>query len=100
MDPRAGHIPGAKNHFFKDNLNGDGFFRTPVELKQAFQASLGTLPSSESVHYCGSGVSACHNILAQLHAGLGEPRLYCGSWSEWCADPERPIAMGDEMFND
>ncbi len=100
LDPRAGHIPGAKNHFFRDNLDGDGFFRAPAELKQAFQGSLGTLPGYESVHYCGSGVSACHNVLAQMHAGLDEPRLYCGSWSEWCADPDRPAAVGDEIFND
>lgn len=100
LDPRPGHIPGAKNHFFKDNLDGAGFFHAPAALKQAFTRTLGTLPNSESVHYCGSGVSACHNILAQMHAGLDEPRLYCGSWSEWCADPDRPAAVGDELFND
>ena len=100
LDPRAGHIPGAKNHFFKDNLDSDGIFRAALELKQAFRGSLGTLPGYESVHYCGSGVSACHNILAQMNAGLDEPRLFCGSWSEWCGDPERPAAMGDEIFND
>jgi thiosulfate/3-mercaptopyruvate sulfurtransferase len=100
LDPRPGHILGAKNHFFRNNLDSDGFFRTPFGLKQAFARTLGTLPGSESVHYCGSGVSACHNILAQMHAGLDEPRLYCGSWSEWCADPERPAATGDEVFND
>ena len=98
LDPRPGHIPGARNHFFKDNLDCKGFFLRPGALKQAFGASLGTLPDTETVHYCGSGVSACHNILAQVHAGLGEPRLYCGSWSEWCADPERPGATGVEKL--
>ncbi len=95
LDPRAGHIPGARNHFFKDNLDGEGFFLTPPALKQVFTTTLGKLPDSTAVHYCGSGVSACHNILAQTHAGLDEPRLYCGSWSEWCADPKRPIAVGE-----
>jgi thiosulfate/3-mercaptopyruvate sulfurtransferase len=93
IDVRGGHIPGASNHFFKCNLDAEGLFLDPGALKQAFGTSLGTLPDSETVHYCGSGVSACHNILAQVHAGLAEPRLYCGSWSEWCADPGRPAAM-------
>ena len=92
LDQHAGHIPGAKNHFFQQNLTERGFFREPADLKQAFMASLGKLPGDESVHYCGSGVSACHNVLAQMYAGLEEPRLYCGSWSEWCADSGRPRA--------
>ncbi|MFT4580511.1 MAG: thiosulfate/3-mercaptopyruvate sulfurtransferase [Gammaproteobacteria bacterium] len=95
LDPRAGHIPGAKNHFFLGNLEEQGKFRQPIELQRAFTTSLGKLPDSETVHYCGSGVSACHNILAQVHAGLDEPRLYCGSWSEWCADSSRPFAEGE-----
>jgi thiosulfate/3-mercaptopyruvate sulfurtransferase len=95
LDPRAGHIPGAKNHFFLENLAEQGKFRQPIELRHAFTASLGKLPHSETVHYCGSGVSACHNILAQVHAGLDEPRLYCGSWSEWCTDSSRSIAEGE-----
>ncbi|MFT4564807.1 MAG: thiosulfate/3-mercaptopyruvate sulfurtransferase [Gammaproteobacteria bacterium] len=95
LDPRAGHIPGAKNHFFLGNLAEQGNFRQPVELQQAFTTSLGKLPCGETVHYCGSGVSACHNILAQVHAGLDEPRLYCGSWSEWCADSSRSFAEGE-----
>jgi len=94
LDPRAGHIPQARNHCFMNNLDGNGHFRKPQALRQAFEATLGTLPTSASVHYCGSGVSACHNVLAQVHAGLEEPRLYCGSWSEWCADPDRPAAVG------
>ena len=96
LDQRAGHIPGAHNHFFQQNLTQRGKFREPGDLKQAFTISLGKLAGDESVHYCGSGVSACHNILAQVHAGLDEPRLYCGSRSDWCADSGRPIAQGLE----
>ena len=96
IDPRAGHIPGAHNHFWQLNLAEDGRFRSSVELRKAFAASLGTLPDGATVHYCGSGVSACHNVLAQVLAGLPEPRLYCGSWSEWCREPTRPVALGTE----
>ena len=96
IDPRAGHIPGARNHPWPTNLRADGSFKSPAELQEAFRASLGTLPDGATVHYCGSGVSACHNVLAQVHAGLAEPRLYCGSWSEWCSDPARPAAHGDQ----
>jgi len=99
IDPRPGHIPGARNHFFRDNLDDEGLFLGPEALNEVFARTLGTLPDSETVHYCGSGVSACHNVLAQVHAGLGEPRLYCGSWSEWCADPERPAVTGEEQYN-
>ncbi|MGD9602447.1 MAG: sulfurtransferase [Gammaproteobacteria bacterium] len=95
IDPRAGHIPGARNHFWQRNLGSDGRFLAPAALRQALAESLGTLPDATTVHYCGSGVSACHNVLAQVHAGLAEPRLYCGSWSEWCRDPARPAASGD-----
>lgn len=94
IDPRAGHIPGARNHFWRENLGPDGRFLAPDVLHAAMQASLGTLPGVDTVHYCGSGVSACHNVLAQVHAGYPEPRLYCGSWSEWCRDPARPAATG------
>jgi thiosulfate/3-mercaptopyruvate sulfurtransferase len=94
LDPRAGHIPGARNHFWRLNLDADGRFRSPTALREAFAASLGKLPDAATVHYCGSGVTACHNVLAQVHAGLPEPRVYCGSWSEWCRDPTRPIASG------
>jgi thiosulfate/3-mercaptopyruvate sulfurtransferase len=94
IDPRAGHIPAAANHFYQDNLDADGCFLAAAGLKRAFQTNLGTLPNEHTTHYCGSGVSACHNVLAQVHAGLPEPRLYCGSWSEWCRDPDRPIATG------
>ncbi len=94
IDPRAGHIPGARNHCWKENLDERGRFKTRLALREAFQSSLGTLPDAATVHYCGSGVSACHNVLAQVHAGLPEPKLYCGSWSEWCRDPGRPAVTG------
>jgi len=95
IDPRAGHIPGARNHPFRRNLEATGKFLTPAALREVFAQTLGTLPTASTVHYCGSGVSACHNVLAQMHAGLPEPRLYAGSWSEWCRDPNRPAAVGD-----
>jgi len=94
IDPVAGHIPGARNHFWRNNLTADGCFLSRDALREAFKGSLGTLPDADTVHYCGSGVSACHNVLAQVHAGLAEPRIYCGSWSEWCRDPARPVATG------
>lgn len=95
VDKRAGHIPGARNHPFPRNLATDGRFLAPERLRDAFADSLGTLPDSRTVHYCGSGVSACHNVLAQVYAGLPEPRLYCGSWSEWSRDPQRAAATGE-----
>ena len=91
IDPVAGHIPGARNHFWQSNLDEVGKFLSPTELRDQFSSTLGMLPDSETVHYCGSGVSACHNILAQVVAGLPEPRLYCGSWSEWCQKPGTPV---------
>ncbi len=93
LDPVAGHIPGAINRFFKDNLAADGRFRPAAELRAAFQA-LGEGPSAGVVHQCGSGVTACHNLLAMAHAGLDAGALYPGSWSEWCSDPTRPVAKG------
>jgi thiosulfate/3-mercaptopyruvate sulfurtransferase len=92
LDPVAGHIPGALNRFFKDNLGPDGRFRPAAELRAAF-AALGGQPP-QWVHQCGSGVTACHNLLAMEHAGLAGSALYAGSWSEWCADPARPVARG------
>jgi thiosulfate/3-mercaptopyruvate sulfurtransferase len=91
LDPVAGHIPGARNRFYKDNLQSNGRFRTPSELAAAF-APFGE--PTACVHQCGSGVTACHNLLAMEHAGLTGSALYPGSWSEWCADPARPIARG------
>ncbi|KQW52083.1 MULTISPECIES: sulfurtransferase [unclassified Roseateles] len=95
LDKVAGHIPGASNRFFKDNLAADGRFKPAADLRAEFAALLAPYPADQVVHQCGSGVTACHNLLAMAHAGLGEPLgglLYPGSWSEWSADPARPIA--------
>jgi thiosulfate/3-mercaptopyruvate sulfurtransferase len=92
IDPVAGHIPGARNRFNAENLNADGTFKERDALKKEFLEVLGDRPSSEVVHYCGSGVAACHNLLAMEVAGLTGGKLYAGSWSEWSADPKRPIA--------
>ena len=92
IDPVAGHIPGAHNRFNNDNLAEDGAFKSAGELRKDFLALLGARAPSEVVHYCGSGVSACHNLLAMEIAGLPGAKLYAGSWSEWIADPQRPRA--------
>jgi thiosulfate/3-mercaptopyruvate sulfurtransferase len=92
LDPVGGHIPGAINRFFKLNLATDGRFKRPDELKAAFSEVLGDSPASQVVHQCGSGVTACHNLLAMEHAGLSGSRLYPGSWSEWISDRSRPVA--------
>ncbi len=92
IDPVGGHIPGAKNRFFKDNLAADGSFKPAAQLKAEF-APLFASPS-QAVMQCGSGVTACHNLLALEVAGLPGAALYPGSWSEWCADPARPVATG------
>jgi thiosulfate/3-mercaptopyruvate sulfurtransferase len=92
IDPVAGHIPGAINRFFKDNLTADGRFKTPADLRAAFGPLVGTTPADQVVHQCGSGITACHNVLAMEVAGLTGTRLYAGSWSEWIADPSRPVA--------
>jgi thiosulfate/3-mercaptopyruvate sulfurtransferase len=93
LDPVAGHIPGATLRFFKDNLGPDGRFKPAAQLRAEFEA-LGGADASTAVHQCGSGVTACHNLLAMAHAGLGTALLYPGSWSEWCSDPARPVARG------
>ncbi len=92
MDPVGGHIPGAKNRFFKDNLEADGRFKSPGQLKADFGALIDD--PGAAVMQCGSGVTACHNLLALEVAGLRGAALYPGSWSEWCADPARPVATG------
>lgn len=91
LDPVAGHIPGATCRFFKSNLGPDGRFKPREQLRAEFEA-LGA--SADAVHQCGSGVTACHNLLAMAHAGLPPGALYPGSWSEWCSDPARPVAIG------
>ncbi len=92
IDPVAGHIPGALNRFFKDNLDAQGRFKSPEELRAAFQPMIGNTPVEKVIHQCGSGITACHNLLAMEVAGIQGARLYSGSWSEWIADPSRPIA--------
>jgi thiosulfate/3-mercaptopyruvate sulfurtransferase len=94
LDPVGGHIPGAVNRFFKDNLEGNGSFKPAAVLKQEFGQVLGGTPASQAIMQCGSGVTACHNLLALEVAGLPGAALYPGSWSEWCADPARPVARG------
>ena len=94
LDPLAGHIPGALNRFFRDNLAPDGRFKAARELRDEFGALLGERDPATVVHQCGSGVTACHNLLAMELAGLRGSRIYAGSWSEWCADPSRPMKTG------
>ncbi|WP_431823115.1 sulfurtransferase [Burkholderia sp. F1] len=94
IDPVGGHIPGARNRFFKDNLAADGRFKTGHELRETFSALLAGTEPNLAILQCGSGVTACHNALAMEVAGLHGASLYPGSWSEWCADPSRPVATG------
>jgi thiosulfate/3-mercaptopyruvate sulfurtransferase len=94
IDKVAGHIPGARNRFFRDNLAPDGTMRDPAALRAAFADVLEGRTPAETVMYCGSGVTACHNLLAMAHAALDGSALYTGSWSEWSSDPARPIETG------
>ena len=95
LDRAPGHIPGARNRCFKDNLAADGRFKSAAALRCEWQPLLASGDAvHEAVHYCGSGVTACHNLLAAAHAGLGIGPLYPGSWSEWSSDPTRPQAKG------
>jgi thiosulfate/3-mercaptopyruvate sulfurtransferase len=96
MDAKAGHIPGAKSAPYTENLDGHGRFLPRAQLQARFQNLLGGTPAEESMLYCGSGVTAAHNALAMAVAGVGTPRIYSGSWSDWITDPSRPIATGDE----
>ena len=91
LDTVAGHIPGAANYCYQTNLDAEGSFRSPEELRAHLRATLGDQPADRIVCYCGSGVTACHNLLALEHAGLTGARLYAGSWSEWSSDPARPV---------
>jgi thiosulfate/3-mercaptopyruvate sulfurtransferase len=92
MDPVGGHIPGARNRFFQLNLQANGQFKPADQLRDEFTALCAQAPFEAIVHQCGSGVTACHNLLAMAQAGLPATRLYAGSWSEWCSDPSRPVA--------
>jgi thiosulfate/3-mercaptopyruvate sulfurtransferase len=92
LDKVAGHIPGAINRFWKNNLTEKGIFKSKQVLKQEFEQMLACIRPEDAIFYCGSGVTACHNLLAATHAGLNLPKLYAGSWSEWSSFPEKPIA--------
>ena len=92
IDPVAGHIPGARNRFFKDNLEADGRFKPAAVLRAEYLALMAGVAPADVVAQCGSGVSACLDLLAMEVAGLHGARLYAGSWSEWCSDPSRPVA--------
>ena len=91
LDRVPGHIPGALNHFYKRNVTDQGVMLPPERLEQQFVEMLGDRRPDQVVMYCGSGVTACHNLLAMHHAGLPGARLYVGSWSEWSSDPARPV---------
>jgi thiosulfate/3-mercaptopyruvate sulfurtransferase len=92
IDPVGGHIPGAKNRFFKDNLQADGRFKTLAQLKAELGVVVGD--PKNAIMQCGSGVTACHNLLALEVAGMPGAALYAGSWSEWSADAARPVTTG------
>jgi thiosulfate/3-mercaptopyruvate sulfurtransferase len=94
LDPVAGHIPGALNRPFAQNLGADGRFKPPQQLRAEFEQLLGGRDPTSVVHHCGSGVSAVPNVIAMEVAGLGETALYAGSWSEWCSDRSRPVEKG------
>ena len=95
LDPVAGHIPGAVNHPFSGNLTADGRFLPAAELRSRWRESLAGTAPGNVILMCGSGVTACHNLLAMELAGLQGAKLYAGSWSEWIRDPERPVAHGN-----
>ena len=94
LDPVAGHIPGALNRPFADNLGPDGRFKSAEQLRAEFAQLLAGRDPAGVVHHCGSGVSAVPNLLAMRVAGLGDTALFAGSWSEWCSDPSRPVERG------
>ena len=95
IDQAAGHIPRAKNRFWKNNITGTGCFKESDKLLTEFELLFDAALPEDAVFYCGSGVTACHNLLAAVHAGLALPKLYAGSWSEWSSTPGKPIATGN-----
>lgn len=95
LDPVAGHIPTALNRPFEDNLTEEGRFKSKEILRDEFLLLLKDHQDAQFVHQCGSGISGCHNLFAMYYAGLGATILYPGSWSEWCKDPNRPVALGE-----
>lgn len=96
LDPKAGHIPGAVNRCFRDNMDSSGLFKPAAKLRAEWQALIGDRAAATVVQQCGSGVTACHNLVALEQAGLAGSLLYAGSWSEWSAQPDAPIALGAE----
>ena len=94
IDPVAGHVPGARNRPFADNLGAEGCWLPAETLRAEWRRVIGDVPPARVAHMCGSGVTAAHNLLAMEHAGLGGSRLYAGSWSEWITDPARPVERG------
>lgn len=96
IDPVAGHIPSAVNRFWQENLDKEkGLLKSPESLAKEFSDLFNGNNSEDNVFYCGSGVTACHNILAVTYAGMAMPKLYAGSWSEWCSDPSRPVETSE-----
>ena len=96
IDPVAGHIPAAVNRFWQANIGTDGRFKPADQLRSEFRALLGARAAANVISQCGSGITACHNLLAMQRAGLAGAALYPGSWSQWIADPARPVAVGSE----
>jgi thiosulfate/3-mercaptopyruvate sulfurtransferase len=96
IDKVAGHIPGAANYFFKWSLDERGVFRSADAIRDKIRESVGDIPPDRIVCYCGSGITACHSLLALEHAGLYGAKLYPGSWSEWSSDPSRPIERTED----
>jgi len=96
IDSRAGHIPGAVNFFYQENWDENGRYLPPDILRTQFAQLLGDVAAEEATFHCGSGVTGCANLLAMAYAGLGDGRLYVGSWSEWCRDPARPAITGEK----
>ncbi len=94
IDPVAGRVPGAVSAPYAENLEPDGRLKSKADLRRCYTELLGPVPATRAVCYCGSGVTAAHDVLAMAHAGLGEAKLYAGSWSEWITDPTRPVAAG------
>ena len=96
FDPVAGHIPGARNYFYQRNWDENGRYLPAEQLRKQLTNQLGETNPEDAVFYCGSGVTACVNLLALAYAGMGNGRLYVGSWSEWCSEPARTVATGAE----
>jgi thiosulfate/3-mercaptopyruvate sulfurtransferase len=95
LDSVAGHVPGAINFPYEDNLHLSGRFESTEPLRELYLGQLQDVRPEHVIQMCGSGVTACHNILAMEHAGLSGAKLYAGSWSEWIRDPARPVAHDD-----